>query len=98
MSKWTYEENPDLALLAAAYGFGLVKAHAFVDGNKRVAFMAMYTFLGLNGYDLEAPEAEAVEVMLDLVDGAIGEDDLTAWIRTRMMPQGDEENSDSALV
>ncbi len=97
-AKWTYEENPDLALLAAAYGFGLVKAHAFVDGNKRVAFMTMYTFLGLNGYDLETPEAEAVEVMLDLVDGAISEKDLTAWIRARMMPRGDKESSDSTLV
>lgn len=84
-AKWTYEKDPDLALLAAAYGFGLVKAHAFVDGNKRVSLMAIYTFLGLNGYDLVAPEAEAVEVMLDLVDGAIGKEDLAAWIRARMV-------------
>lgn len=88
-TKWTYEKNPGLDLLAAAYGYGLVKAHAFIDGNKRVAFMAMYTFLGLNGYDLETSEAEAVGVMLDIIDGVFGEDDLTGWIQAGMIPQKD---------
>src|SRR5690606_24322267 len=50
--KHAYEPESDLVTLAAAYGFGLAKNHAFIDGNKRVAFVAMYVFLGLNGYDL----------------------------------------------
>src|SRR4051794_15559763 len=52
--KWAYADSPDLATLAAAYAFGLAKNHGYVDGNKRVAFMAAYVFLGLNGKDLDA--------------------------------------------
>ncbi|MFL5612999.1 MAG: type II toxin-antitoxin system death-on-curing family toxin [Gemmatimonadaceae bacterium] len=51
--KWAYAEKPDLATLAAAYIFGLVKKHGSVDGDKRVAFMAAYVFLGINGHELE---------------------------------------------
>jgi prophage maintenance system killer protein len=40
--------------------FGFAKNHGFVDGNKRVAFMAAYVSLGLNGYDLDADEPEIV--------------------------------------
>ena len=57
-NKWAYEEEIDLADLSAAYAHGLVKNHGFLDGNKRVAFMAAYTFLGLNNRDLDAPEPE----------------------------------------
>ena len=52
--KWAYAASPDLATLAAAYAFGLAKKHGYMDGNKRVAFMAAYVFLGLNGKDLDA--------------------------------------------
>jgi len=89
-SKWAYEESTDVALLAAAYGFGIAQGHAFVDGNKRVAFMALYTFLGLNGYDLEAPEAEVVSVMLDVSRGVLDELGLADWIRLRMTKLGVE--------
>jgi len=43
---------------AAAYSFGLSKNHGFVDGNERVAFMAMHVFLALNGYEINASEEE----------------------------------------
>jgi death-on-curing protein len=56
--------------LAAAYAFGLVKAHAFDDGNKRIAFLAAVIFLGLNGVDLVAEEEAMVQVMLALAAGA----------------------------
>jgi death-on-curing protein len=51
--------EPDASDLAAGYGFGLAKNHAFVDGNKRAAFLAVGLFLWLNGYRLAASQAEA---------------------------------------
>src|SRR4051812_34918463 len=57
-NKWGYADLTDLAALAAAYTFGLAKNHGYVDGNKRVAFMAAYVFLGLNGRDIDASEED----------------------------------------
>ena len=81
-NKWHYE-NPDLFVLAAAYGFGIAKNHGFEDGNKRTAFLALYTFLGLNGYDLDAPEEEVVRIMEAVADGSLGEPELAEWVRKR---------------
>jgi death-on-curing protein len=80
LNKYAYG-NTDLTELAAAYAFGLARNHAFVDGNKRIAFLAMVTFLGLNGIDFVVPEAEAVVIMLGLASGEIDEDGLARWIR-----------------
>ena len=74
---------PDAADLAAAYGVGLAKNHAFVDGNKRAAFLAMGLFLRLNGYRLKTPQAEATITMLGVAAGAINEADLAQWLRTQ---------------
>lgn len=71
----------DLAELAAAYGFGLARNHAFVDGNKRTAFLAMVTFLGLNEIEFEVTEAETVVIMLGLAAGEVSEESLARWIR-----------------
>jgi len=81
--KRTYEEGIDVADLAAAYGFGIAKNHPFIDGNKRTAFMALYTFLRLNGVRLVATEPEAVTVMLGVASGELGEPELAAWCRQR---------------
>ena len=70
----------ELASLAAAYGFGLSRNHAFVDGNKRTALLAIVTFLGLNGVDFDVPEPEAVVMMLALAAGEVDEDGLASWI------------------
>jgi death-on-curing protein len=67
--------------LAVAYGAAIVRNHPFVDGNKRVAIMVMYVFLEMNGYRLEAPEVEAVDVMLRLADGKLEEEDLSVWLK-----------------
>lgn len=80
-NRWAYGDSLDLTALAAAYGFGLVRAHAFNDGNKRTAFLAAYTFLGLNGLELDAGEAEVVAVMLELAEGTIDEDAFASWLR-----------------
>lgn len=80
-NRLTYGEDVDLADLAAAYAVGLAKNHGYVDGNKRVAFMAVYVFLGLNGLRLDAPEPEVVRVMMDVAAGTLGEAELAVWVR-----------------
>lgn len=82
--KHAYEPGSDLATLAAAYSFGLAKNHAFVDGNKRIAFVAMYVFLGLNGFDLDAPEPEVVTTMENVAAGITDEVALAVWLRASM--------------
>ena len=82
--KWVYAEKRDVALLAAAYGFGLVRNHPYRDGNKRIGFLAIATFLGINGHELFANDAEVVTTMLALAAGHIGEDDLARSIRAWM--------------
>ncbi len=76
-----YEGVSDLAWLAAGYGFGLAKNHAFVDGNKRIAFIAAAVFLRINGQRLVADQAQATLIMLDLASGAMSEPELADWIR-----------------
>ena len=82
--KWHYETQTDVPMLAAAYAFGLVKGHPYRDGNKRIGFLAMVTFLGINGHELEAPEAEVVVEFLALADGRVSENQLADWIRERV--------------
>jgi len=79
--KWHYEETADILTLAAAAAFGLVKNHPYRDGNKRIGFLAMMTFLGINGYKLDATDAAVVAEMLALADGTVSEDELAEWIR-----------------
>jgi len=74
-------EQPDVSELVASYGIGLAQNHAFVDGNKRVAFLAIGLFLSINGYRLAAIQAEATLTMLDVASGNINEAALADWIR-----------------
>jgi death-on-curing protein len=83
---WAYESDADLARLAAEYGFGLARNHPFVDGNKRLAFVAVNVFLMLNGFEIEAPEPEVVDVILRIADGRLSRARLAAWIRNRTVP------------
>lgn len=69
--------NADIAQLAAAYGFGSAKNHPFVDGNKRVAFAVIETFLVLNGVILTAKDEDCVTTMLQLAAGEIDENEFT---------------------
>jgi death on curing protein len=80
--------SPDLAALAAALGYGLARNHPFVDGNKRTAFVAVETFLALNGLDLTAGDAECVVAMLDLAAGDLPEEGFAAWLRDNLRPRG----------
>jgi death-on-curing protein len=77
-----YYDNPrDSAALAASYAFGLGKNHPFVDGNKRLAFMAVGLFLGINGWELNVDPAEAIRAVQALAGGEIGEEEFAAWLR-----------------
>lgn len=73
--------KPDAADLAAAYGYGISRNHAFVDGNKRTGFVAVELFLTLNGYVLRADDPACVMTMLAVAAGDITEAELSAWIR-----------------
>ena len=72
---------PDVAALAASYTVGLAKNHPFLDGNKRAAFLATGLFLYLNGYQLNASQADATIIMLAVATGDITEDAFADWLR-----------------
>jgi death-on-curing protein len=74
----------DVADIAAAYAFGLAKNHPFVDGNKRVAFLALGLSLRLNGYRLTASQPDATQTILMLAAGELSEEALATWVRGQM--------------
>ncbi len=78
---FAYGDDVTLFDLAAAYGFGLAKNHPFTDGNKRVAFVAMATFLERNGWKLVVEETEAVVVMVELAASIMTEPELAKWLK-----------------
>ena len=80
INKWSYEQA-SLAELAAAYAFGLAKNHAFVDGNKRIAFMAMMVFLHKNDVAFSPDQAQSTKMILSLAAGEVAEEGLIRWIR-----------------
>jgi len=80
VNKFAYGET-DLAVLAAAYAFGIARNHPFVDGNKRTAFGAIIVFLGLNDIDFLVPPESATAMILALAAGEVNEEGLTRWIR-----------------
>jgi death-on-curing protein len=86
-NKWAYDSQVDLATLAAAYAYGLTRSHGYVDGNKRIGFLAMAVFLELNGSTLEATELEVVRVMVAVAAGKMEEPELADWVRQRTVPQ-----------
>ena len=77
-------ENPDLASLAASYGFGIARNHPFLDGNKRTAYVVCRTFLKLNDVDIDATEEEKYLTFLQLAEGTLDEEELAAWIRSHL--------------
>lgn len=86
-NRFLYEPESDLSELAAAYGFGISSNHPFVDGNKRVAFQAMYLFLGLNAFRIDAPEEDVVALILSLASGNLDETSLADWLRNHISPR-----------
>lgn len=74
-------EGADVFAIAAAYAYGIAKAHAFVDGNKRTAFVAAFTFLRLNGVPLRPDPSMGVRMMEELASGQVSEDAFADWLR-----------------
>ncbi|MCH9848123.1 MAG: type II toxin-antitoxin system death-on-curing family toxin [Betaproteobacteria bacterium] len=79
VNKWQYE-NADTFECAAAYAFGIAKAHAFVDGNKRTAFVTSITFLRLNEWHFVTEPAEGVAFMEELASGVVSEESFRNWL------------------
>jgi death-on-curing protein len=79
-NRWN-DRQTDMAALAAAYAFGLARNHAFVDGNKRIAFHAMMVFLRVNDIPFAPDPAHATAIILSLAAGEVSEESLTRWIR-----------------
>ncbi|MGB0911515.1 MAG: type II toxin-antitoxin system death-on-curing family toxin [Nitrospirales bacterium] len=71
----------DIFGLAAAYTHGILRNHPFVDGNKRIAFLTGYVFLGKNEKDLIASEAEATQMTIDLLRKKLKEAEFSMWIK-----------------
>jgi len=83
INRFHYEES-DLADLAAAYAYGLVKNHGYVDGNKRIALGALLLFLRRNGFKVQMEEPEAVLLTLELAAGGLMEHELASLLRAKM--------------
>ena len=79
-----YYENADLFICAATYAYHLTQAHAFIDGNKRVAAAVAEIFLELNGASLRATNDQIVALFLDIAAGKVTRDEVekffTKWI------------------
>jgi death-on-curing protein len=85
-----FYQNTTIFELAACYGYGLAKNHCFVDGNKRIALIAIYTFLSVNGFELIASEIEATQCFLDLAATVDSQEEsiqkLAKWIEGNCQP------------
>jgi death on curing protein len=81
--KWAYEPTLDLAALAAAYAYGLVRNHPYRDGNKRIGFLALATFLGVNDYELDTTDEDVVTTVLSLADHLTGSQ-MASWVRNHL--------------
>ena len=78
--------TPDIAELAAMYALAITQNHPFVDGNKRTGYVALETFLALNGCEFPISDAEVVVVMRSVAAGTMTESEFTSWVRDSMRP------------
>ena len=78
---YAYGESSDIGDLTAAYTFGIVRNHPFIDGNKRTGFVVGVLFLELNGYQFTASEEDATEAVLQLAAGKTSEAEFSKWMR-----------------
>ena len=76
--------KPDVAALAAAYGYGIARNHPFMDGNERTAFTVTELFLTLNGYELLADDSSCVVTVLQVAERSLAEAEFADWIRANL--------------
>lgn len=86
-NKHVYNADSTMADLAASYAFGLAKNHAFVDGNKRAAFLSIGMFLAINGLKLVASQVDAIQTILAVAAGELDEQGLSVWIHNNSVPR-----------
>jgi death-on-curing protein len=85
---WAYAESaPSLAVLAAAYAFGISSNHPFVDGNKRTALLVSFAFLDVNASEVIASQEDAFLIILGLAAGEITEEQLAQWFERNTAPR-----------
>lgn len=75
------DPSSDLVMLAAAYATALARTHGFMDGSKRAAFLAVYVFLGLNGYDIDATDVEVAAIIERVASREMSEAEVAEWLR-----------------
>ncbi len=75
-----------LPKMAAVYGYHLCNNHPFIDGNKRIAFVAMNIFLQRNGFEIVATEKEAYKMMMELSSGKLLKEGLINWLESNISP------------
>lgn len=80
-----YEPEADIARLAAAYAFGIIKNHPFIDGNKRTGYVVTELFIVKHGYELRATPAEKYLTFLSLAEGTLSEEELVDWLREKIV-------------
>ena len=78
--------TPEIGELAAIYAIALARNHPFIDGNKRVAYVALETFIYLNGASFPVSDAEAVVMTLAMAAGELTDDEFIAWVRSNTIP------------
>lgn len=83
------DPRPDLAALAAAYGYGIARNHPFMDGNKRTALVLTRLFLALNGFAFTASAASKYGTMMRLAAGDLTEAAFAAWVRAHLAQSAD---------
>ena len=83
---FAYEGVSDIARLAAAYGFGVIRNHPFLDGNKRAGLLAIELFLECNGHRLQAGKAELALLIFAVAAGEMSEENLASWISKHLVP------------
>jgi death-on-curing protein len=80
VNKAAYEPDSTIPELAASLAYGLAMNHPFNDGNKRIAMIASFVFLEMNGLRVQASELDAYDVFMDLAAGALTEGELAEWL------------------
>jgi death on curing protein len=77
-----YADDPSVFDLAAAYAYGIIRNHPFIDGNKRTGFLAAYVFLNSNGWQLNSSEINTVHAVLSLAAGEMDESGFSNWLKS----------------
>src|SRR5438552_5285419 len=79
-----YYDDADLVTCAATYAYHLTQAHAFIDGNKRIAAAITEAFLETNGGQLMMTNEEVVQLFLDIASGVLNRDEAERWLRGKV--------------